>query len=96
MSDTIPDILVSNTTYSDVNTLSGIAVGTALVISNKSTSPILLQIAASQPSASSNDGEILSISPNSTSVKIITVGENTVWAKSLRYTDAPLSVQDNT
>jgi len=96
MSDTLPDIKVSNTTFSDVNTLTGLAVGTALVISNKSTSPILLQISATEPSPTSRNGEILSISPNSTSVKIVTAGENTVWAKSLRHTDAPLSVQDNT
>lgn len=96
MSDTLPDIQISNTEYSDINTLTGLAVGTSLAISNKSTSPILLQISSTKPADDSTDGELLSINPYSTSVKVITSGENTVWAKSLRYTDAVISVQDNT
>ncbi len=94
MADTIPDISISNTVYVDINTLSGLVAGTALVISNKSTSPMLLQIAVAQPAADSLDGEILNIQPYDTSIKIVTAGENTVWAKSLRYSDADISVQE--
>lgn len=95
MSDTTPDILVSKDAYVDVNTLSGIAAGTAVIISNKSTSPILLQISTAQPSASSEDGELLNIPPNGTSVKFITAGESTIWARSTLHADSPLSVQVN-
>lgn len=95
MSDTISDVLVPTTSYVDLNTLSGIAAGTALVITNKSSSDVRLQISASQPSADSTDGEILYPGPYSTSTKILTAGENIVWAKSEGHTNTPLSIQDN-
>ena len=60
MSDTIADVKVNNTAYTDLNTATGIAAGTALVISNKSRSAVLLQISVSQPAADSLDGELLS------------------------------------
>lgn len=96
MPNTIPDVLVSNTQFVDINTLSGIVAGTAIVISNKSTSRMLIQIASSQPAANSTDGETLSVLPSSTAVKRITIGESTIWAKSFETDNAPLSVQDNT
>ena len=96
MSDTINDIKVDGDIYVNINTLSGIVAGTALVITNKSTSRIALQISASQPAANSTDGEILYRGPSSLSVQIVTAGENTVWGKSLDEIDAPISVQDNT
>ncbi len=95
MADTIPDISVLRASYVDVNTLTGIAAGTKLILSNKSTSRIRLQIAAAQPAASSVAGEIIWPGPAATSIKEVTAGENTVWAISLDV-DAPLSVQDNT
>ena len=96
MPNTIPDVSVSDTQFVDVNALSGIAAGTALVISNKSTSRILIQLAGAQPADDSTDGEILSVLPPSTAIKFITVGESTVWAKSLGSVDALISIQDNT
>ena len=97
MANTIPDIRVSNTEYSDVNDLSGVAAGVPLVLTNKSTSNLRVQIAVGQPAANSEAGEVLYPGPDTTSIKIITAGESTVWAIALGYTSsAPLSIQDNT
>jgi hypothetical protein len=95
MVDTIPDVLVDKDVYVNVNTLSGVVAGTALVITNKSTSRILLQISNAQPAADSTNGELLPPLPASTAIKLITALENAVWAKSIDDIDAPLSVQDN-
>jgi hypothetical protein len=104
MADTIPDVQLSNTQFTDINTVSGIVAGTAIVISNKTSaygrngeSDFLIQISASQPANDSKDGEILPPSPAANSVKFISSGENTVWAKSLGDSDDEfISVQDNT
>ncbi len=96
MSDTISDIEISNTEFVDVNTLSGLVAGTAIVISNKSDSVILLQISASQPVAASLDGERLEEPPHRNAIRVVTTGENTVWAKSIGRDNVKVSVQDNT
>jgi len=96
VADTIPDVLVQEENYVDINALSGIVAGTALVLTNKSTSRIRLQISTTQPANSSVDGEILWPGPDPTSIKLISALENDVWAKSLDGVDAPMSVQDNT
>lgn len=94
MANTIPDITISNDLFSSVNTLSGVAVGTEIIISNKSNSTVLLQVSNTQPSSGSTDGVVMHVPPQSTSIKTVTSGENEVWAKSLMYTDAKLSVQE--
>ena len=97
MPDTINDITVSATVYSDVNTLSSIAAGTALVIENKSNVEVRLQISASQPAANSTDGEILYGGGTVNSIKLVTAGENKVWAKAVKGSvSAKLNIQDNT
>lgn len=96
MSDTISDVLVSKDVYVDINTLSGIVAGTAVVIANKSTTRVRLQVASSQPSANSVDGEILYPGGHVDAIKIVTSGENTVWAKSFDNVAGSISVQENT
>ncbi len=96
MSDTIPDVKVGTDAYADINTLTGIPVGTALVITNKSPSTIHLQVSASQPTDSSKEGEILYPGPAPTSIKLVTSGENTVWGKSVGHGEARISVQETT
>ncbi len=94
MADTISDVSVSNTVYTDLNTVSGIAPGTALVLTNKSSSPMRVQVSVGQPADASEAGEILEVLPFSTAIKIVTQGSNTVWAKSLaNTTGTKLSVQ---
>lgn len=95
MSDTIPDISVDKDLYSDVNDLSGIAAGTAIIVENKTTIPVRLQISLTQPLATSVDGSIIYKGGKENSIKLVTAGESTVWAKALGSTDAILSVQEN-
>lgn len=95
MANTIGDVIVSSDDYVDINTLSGIAAGTAVIISNKSTYNIRLQIAVSKPDADSKDGEIIFVGPPSTSTRLVTAGESTLWAKSTGHVASPISMQDN-
>lgn len=94
MADTNPDVQVSNTAWTDINTATGIVVGTEIILTNKSTSVILVQTVTAQPSADSTDGVPLSVLPESTAVKTVTAGESKVWAKSIGFDNALLSVQD--
>ena len=96
MSDTIPDVIVSKDVYVDLNTLSSIVAGTAVVLENKSNTPIRLQIAVAQPAADSVDGNLLGPATGCTSIKFITAGENTIWGKSVEHRTTSISVQDNT
>lgn len=96
MADTIPDVIVGNDAYVNLNTATSISVGTAMVISNKSPTEVLLQISPTQPSADSLDGEVLWVGPSNLSTKLITSEEtNPVWAISRQHTSARISVQDN-
>lgn len=61
MANTINDIVLSDTAWTDAYAATGYTVGASLLIDNKSNDFILLQIAASSPSASSKDG--MSIPP---------------------------------
>ena len=90
MSATQPNILIGNEVFVNVSALSGTPIGTSVVISNRSTSPILLQTSVAQPASDSNDGEYLGVNSD----KIVTFGEDTIWAKSLRYTNSEISVQE--
>lgn len=96
MADTIPDVIVSESAYVDLNTLSSIVAGTAMILENKSRTPIRIQIAGSQPSADSVDGSILTGSNGNNPIKFVTAGENTVWAKSVEDLATTINVQDNT
>jgi len=94
VADTIADILISNQNYVSINTLTSIAVGTEIILTNKSNSEVLLQVSSSQPSASSKDGIPLQIQPYSSATKTVTSGENEVWAKSTDFNDALVAVQE--
>lgn len=95
MADTIPDILATTNEYVNVNTLTSITAGTALVITNKSTNKIRVQISNTQPADDSTDGELLSILPAPTAIKLISAGENAVWVQATEIINSPISVQDN-
>ncbi len=93
MADTIADISISNQNYVSINTLTTIPVGTKIIITNKSSSEVLIQVSSSQPSASSKDGVPLQIQPHLSASKTITLGENEVWAKSTDFNNALVTVQ---
>lgn len=95
MSDTIPDITLGTTEYVDLNTLTGIAAGTALVVFNKGIAPIRLQKAAAQPADNSTEGEVIGHRLHARSFLILDAGESTLWGKSAGVVDATISLQDN-
>lgn len=83
MADTIADITMQANTYVDLYTLTGITPGTSLIINNKSSAVVFLQVRASQPSSASNDGWPLRSSPAPDTWVTLTdvpVGSR-VWAK---------------
>ena len=59
MTATINDLSLLGVAYQDVYTAAGIVVGTPLVVQNKSTNHMWLQIATVAPSASDRDGYLL-------------------------------------
>lgn len=96
MADTIADVTATAADYVSLNTLTSIAVGTALVITNKSNDYVYLQIAATKPAATSRAGELLAPLPSPAATKLLTAGGNALWARASGGTDALLTVQDNT
>lgn len=94
MADTIPDVTVSNTEWTNLNTATSIAIGNSMVISNKSNEQILLQISPTQPLVSSRDGEFLDNFPSLYSTRRVSAGENAVWAISTTKESGKVSVQE--
>ncbi len=56
---TLPDVVLSNSSYTDIYSMTGIPVGTPLLVQNKGSSGFYLQLKESQPSATNIDGNIL-------------------------------------
>lgn len=77
--NTIADVVLPNDSFLDVNTTSGVLVGRAVLIQNKSSSNVLIAIATSQPAAASLNGKVV----QSLDEVIIDAGSNKVWGKSL-------------
>lgn len=77
MATTIPDVLLDNTAYQNINTLSGIAVGTKVILQFKGSGSIRLQIKPTQPIVNSMDGVQLS----TLEFYIVDSGESTIWAR---------------
>lgn len=83
MANTRPDVKnIPSDSWVNLNTLSGISVGTAMSIQNKAQNVLLLFISPTQPTASSNDGIAVYDFPSELSVVEIDSGEDIVWAKS--------------
>lgn len=76
MANTIPDVTLNNLVYQELYTETGITVGTAIFIQNK-TASIRIQIKDSQPFAASTDG--VQISP--LEFYMVDSGEQGVWVK---------------
>lgn len=76
MANTIPDVTLNNLVYQELYTETGITVGTAIFIQNK-TQSIRVQIKDSQPTASSTDG--VQIAP--LDFYMVDTGEAGVWVK---------------
>lgn len=59
MAVTLPDVPCVSTSYTNIYTASGIPPGTKIIIQNKSTNPMYIQIKDTQPSPTSTDGNII-------------------------------------
>lgn len=87
MANTIPDISSVNGSFTDVYTSSGITVGTSIIIQNKSTSALYVQISALQPLSTSTDG--VYIQPYQ--FYVVDAGEVGCWIRG----NGKICVQDN-
>jgi len=76
---TIPDIPISHTEWTNINTLSGIANNVDIEVSNKSTGLLLIQVSAAQPSIDSKDGKFISCIPHTTSSCLVTSETEPKW-----------------
>lgn len=86
MATTIPDVILTNSAYTDVYVASGLAIGTSVIIQNKSTVGAFLQLKSSQPLAASADGVFL----EAYSFYVVDQGEVGCWARG----NTKLSVQE--
>ncbi len=77
MSNTLPDVILDNVSYQNINTLSGIPVGTKVILQFKGSGSIRLQIKPTQPVVNSMDGVQLS----TLEFYIVDSGESTIWAR---------------
>lgn len=80
MAQTIEDIPVDNTAWVDLNTESGISVGTKMLITNKSDTWGLLYEGAVAPSIDSVDGVLITNLNKSYATAIILAGSLKIWA----------------
>jgi hypothetical protein len=91
MAQTNPDITIPTEDFVSINTLSGIAVGTAMTITNKSSSYILLA-EGTKPAATSEDGVLVSPMSDTYAIADIPSGSLEIWAKSISFS-SKVSVQ---
>lgn len=93
MAQTIADITLDET-WQSLNTLTGLAVGTAMVINNKSNSTCLLS-EGTQPTVGSSQGVPITSWHHTESIKIIPVSSLEIWGRVPADTGtAKLSVQE--
>lgn len=86
---TLADVLLTGSAYQDLNTATGITAGTAIVIQNKSSNDVRIIINPTQPSASSENGWLLS----SRASVVIENETEVVWAKATVVGSSHISVQ---
>lgn len=79
---TLPDITIPSDQYVSVNSLTGIAAGTAIEIQLKGVTWVYLQTSVAQPSNDSTDGSLLTNLSYSYGTALITAGDDEVWARS--------------
>lgn len=77
MANTIPDIILDNVSYQDVNQLSGVPVGTKVLLQFKGSGNVRVQLKPFQPASSSTDGlQLISFE-----MYMVDQGESIIWVK---------------
>lgn len=98
---TLPDVTLSNSAYVDIYAITGIPVGTPLIIQNKSTTSFYVQERETAPSATNIDGNILQsygfflVTPTSTTLTGMTWGNSVLVTILLSGTNS-LTLTPNT
>lgn len=77
MALTRPDVILTNSAYTDVYAATGIAVGTSVIIQSKTSVGAFLQIKSTQPTATSQDGILV----EAYQFYVVDAGEVGLWAK---------------
>jgi len=89
----MPDITITSE-WQSVSTLSGIVAGTVMKIQNKGASRFYAVESATQPLASSTEGEVVSSLEDEEPSKILTAGSGEVWVKVVNDNPTTAFVQD--
>jgi len=76
MANTLPSINLTNNDWTNLNTASGIAVGTAIEIQNQSSTTILVAISPTKPTL---DFKGFIIPPLPAEIATISANESIVW-----------------
>jgi len=78
MTDTIDVITLTGTDWQDLNTLSGIAVGTAISVQNQTNQVVFIATSNTKPSITFKG---LAIPPVLSELASVSSGQSTVWVK---------------
>ncbi len=93
MAQTIPDITITPAAWVDINTTSGIAVGSAFTITNKGGEAVYLYEGGTAPAVDSEDGEVLQ--PEGVrSTGTVEVGSLKIWGRSANTKTCRITVQE--
>lgn len=82
MSATIPNVYVDDTAWVDIYTITGITVGTALDIVNKSVTWCKLYESNTAPPLNTTDGDLISNYDKNYAAAEVKVGSLKIWALS--------------
>lgn len=93
MAETLTNVVVHNTEWTDINTASGIAAGTNMQVTNVGNSEVKLIESSSQPSLSDTRGVVLTPRKYPYASAEVTSGSLTIWALSLSERGDSLSLQ---
>ncbi len=88
MTDTLPDVILLEEEYQDLYAATGITVGKALLIQNKTMSNLFLQEGLTQPDPDDRSGILVDVNPNY--LWSITSGSSGVWA----FGAGPIHIQE--
>lgn len=94
MTDTLPDISVDFEDWTDPYSETSLSTGTSLLISNKSTNPILLYISDTKPATSSQEGIPIGTLSTGTYQMTVTGSPAGVWLKSYGTFSAIVNVSE--
>ena len=84
MANTLPDFTVVSTEWTDVYTLTGIAVGNTITICNKGGYNILIQESDTQPLPANNDGKLLASYVTGSNNATVEGSISKVWLKAAK------------